>query len=58
MNRKVKHLINEKHPIYKNYLKYNKSNQSFAMFQSFESQLSSLFANLKNKYHSKVEKSY
>ena len=35
MNNRVKHLINEKNALYKNYLKNNKSNQSFATFQSF-----------------------
>ena len=38
-NSQVKHLINEKNTIYKNYLKNNKSNQSFAMFQYFQTQL-------------------
>ena len=52
----VKHLINEKNAMYKNYLKNNKSNQSFETFQSFQSQLSSLIASLKNKYYSKVVK--
>ena len=46
INSQVKHLINEKNVMYKNYLK-NKSNQSFETFQSFQSQLSSLIANLK-----------
>ena len=32
MNNRVKHLINGKNAIYKNYLKNNKSNQSFATF--------------------------
>ena len=54
INNRVKHLINEKNAIYKNYLKNNKSNQSFATFQPFQSQLSSLITNLKNKYYSKV----
>ena len=40
--------------IYRNYLEKNKSNQPFAIFQSFQGQLSSLIANLKNKYYSKV----
>ena len=56
INNRVKHLINEKNAIHKNYLKNNKSNQSFATFQSFQSQLSSLITNLKNKYYSKVAK--
>ena len=56
INNRVKHLINEKNAIYKNYLKNNKSNQSFATFQSFQSQLSSLITNLKNKYYSKAAK--
>ena len=56
INSQVKHLINEKNAIYKNYLKNNKSNQSFATLQSFQSQLSLLIANLKNKYYSKVAK--
>ena len=54
INSQVKHLVNEKHAIYKNYLKNNKSNQSSETFQSFQSQLSSLIANLKNKYYSNV----
>ena len=37
INNRVKHLINEKNAIYKNYLKNNKSNQSFATVQSFQS---------------------
>ena len=32
INNRVKHLINEKNAIYKNYLKNNKNNQSFATF--------------------------
>ena len=56
INSQVKHLINEKNAMYKNYLKNNKSNQSFETFQSFQSQLSSLIASLKNKYYSKVAK--
>ena len=56
INSQVKHLINEKNAMYKNYLKNNKSNQSFETFQSFQSQLSSLIASLKNKYYSKVVK--
>ena len=36
INNRVKHLINEKSVIYKNYLKNNKSNQSFATFQFFQ----------------------
>ena len=56
INSQVKHLINEKNPMYKDYLKNNKSNQSFETFQSFQSQLSSLIASLKNKYYSKVAK--
>ena len=56
INSQVKHLINEKNVMYKNYLKNNKSNQSSETFQSFQSQLSSLIASLKNKYYSKVVK--
>ena len=56
INSQVKHLINEKNTIYKNYFKNKKSNQSFITFQSFQSQLSSLITNLKNKYYSKVAK--
>ena len=56
INSQVKHLINEKNAIYKNYLKNNKSNLSFETFQSFRSQLSSLIASLKKKYYSKVAK--
>ena len=56
VNSQVKHLINAKNAIYKNYPKNNKSNQSFATFQSFQSQLSSLITNLKNKYYPKVAK--
>ena len=56
INNQVKHLINEKNAVYKNYLKNNKSNQSFATFRSFQSQLSSLITNFKNKYYSKVAK--
>ena len=56
INSQVKHLINEKNAMYKNYLKNNKSNQSFETFQSFQSQLSSLIASWKNKYYSKVVK--
>ena len=56
INSQVKHLINGKNATYKNYLKDNKSNQSFDMFQPFQSQLSSLIANLKNKYYSKAAK--
>ena len=56
INSQVKHSVNEKNAIYKNYLKNNKSNQSFATFQSFQSQLSSLITNLKNIYYSKVAK--
>ena len=52
----MKHLINEKHTMYKNGLKKKKSNQSFETFQSFQSQLRSLIASLKNKYYSKVIK--
>ena len=58
INNRVKHLISEKNAIYKNYLKNNKSNQSFATFQSFQSQLSSLIANLKNKYYPKAAKKF
>ena len=47
---------NEINIINKNNLKNNESNQSFATFQSFQSQGSSLIANLKNKYYSKVAK--
>ena len=54
INSQVKHLINEKNDMYKNYLKNNQSNQSFETFQSFQSQVSSLIASLKNKYYSKV----
>ena len=56
INSQVKHLINEKNAMYKNYLKNNKSNQSFETFQSFQSQLSSLIASLKNKYNSNLVK--
>ena len=56
INSHVKHLINGKNATYKNYCKNNKSSQSFAPFQSFQSQLSSLIANLKNNYYSKVAK--
>ena len=42
--------------LYTKLSKNYKSNQSFAMFWSFQSQLSSLIANLKNKYYSKEEK--
>ena len=56
INSQVKHLINEKNAMYKNYLKNNQSNQSFETFQSFQSQVSSLIASLKNKYYSKVVK--
>ena len=56
INSQVKHLINGKNATYKNYLKDNKSNQSFDMFQPFQSQLSSLIANLKNKFYSKAAK--
>ena len=45
INSQVKHLMNEKNVIYKNYLKNKKSNPSFATFQSFQSQLSSLVTN-------------
>ena len=55
-NSQVKHLINEKNAMYKNYLKNNKSNQSFKTFQSFPNQLSSLIVSLKYKYYSKVVK--
>ena len=50
INSQVKHLVNEKHAIYKN----KKNNQSSETFQSFQSRLSSLIANLKNKYYSNV----
>ena len=56
INSQVKHLINKKNAIYKNYLKNNKSNLSFETFQSFRGQLSSLIASLKNKYYSKLAK--
>ena len=56
INSHVKHLINEKNIIYKNYLKNSKTNHSFTTFQSFQSQLSLLIPNLKNKYYSKVAK--
>ena len=58
INSQVKHLINEKNAMYKNYLKNNQSNQSFETFQSFQSQVSSLIASLKNTYYSKVVKDY
>ena len=54
INSQVRHLINEKNAIYKNYPKNNESNKSFETFQSFQSQLTSLIASLKNKYYSKV----
>ena len=56
INSQVKHLINEKNAIYKNYLENNESNRSFSTFQSIQSQISSWIANLKNKYYSKVAK--
>ena len=47
---------NEINIINKKNLKNNESNQSSATFQSFQSQGSSLIADLKNKYYSKVAK--
>ena len=54
INSKFKYLINQKkkeYAVYKHYLKNNKSGQSFELFQLFRDELSSLFTNLKDKYH-------
>ena len=46
----------KKNAITRSFLKSNKISQSFATFKSLQSQLSSLIANLKNKYFSKAAK--